>query len=137
MILSELNFMAIGSMAVFYFLFGGVWYAAAFEKPWINGLRHTEEEHERRKKIFGMALASHFASGLVTTFLIALLFRYLPVTSLTDGLLFGFIFWIAFNFMVDFHSYMFECKRSATSFLVHNLYYAVTYTVIGGVLAIW
>ena len=131
-----LNYIAILVCAVFYFLFGGLWYALILNRPWQAGLNFPPEVKTRAEKDFPKSLAVHFVSGLLTSLVIAYIIRFVDPSGFAKGMVLGFWLWLGFAFTLGFNSFMFE-KRPAQVFQINNGFFLITFSVIAGVLTVW
>lgn len=122
--------------ALFYFVFGGLWYAGILGKQWQAGLALSPAGLEKLKKNFPMSLAAHFISGLFTAYVIGRIVYAVGSLTFMEGLVIGLWCWIGFAFTVCINAMMFE-SRPRSVFWINFLFYLIAYAVIGGVMAVW
>ena len=133
---SDLNYLAIAACAAIYWVLGGVWYAAIFSKSYQAALNFSAEEKARATKDFPKALAAHFVSGLISSFIIAGLVGALGANSFISGMGYGLLLWLAFAFTINLNYIMFE-RRPAALFLINNGFFLIAFAIVGGVLSMW
>jgi len=131
-----INYLAVLVSAIVFFILGGLWYAALFSKPWQEGLNFSPEEKAEAEKNFPKALASHFISGLISSFVLANIVRYMEASNFIEGIVCGLWIWLGFAFTIHLISLMFE-KRPLKVFLINNGFYLIAFTIMGGILAVW
>ncbi len=132
----NLNYWAILVSGLTYWIIGGVWYAAIFTKQYQTALNFDEETKKKADKDFTKALFAHFSSGLLTSFFLANFVRVTGASSLWDGLVCGFVVWLAIAFTINFNHFMFE-KKPIAWFLINIGFFLVAFTVMGGILTVW
>ena len=132
----NLNYWAILVSGVTYWIIGGVWYAAIFTKQYQAALNFNEETKKKADKDFPKALVAHFSSGLLTSFFLANFVRVTGSSSFWDGLVCGFVVWLAIAFTINFNYFMFE-KKPIAWFLINIGFFLVAFTVMGGILTVW
>lgn len=136
MINLELHLVPVAVVAIGYWIFGGIWYAAIFAKQYDTALSASGVPSDIRQKSFGMALVAYLVAGLVIAFFLDNLTRALDATSFVDGVLLGLYFWLAFVATQLLNHKMFEHRP--TSIFGLNLGSSLTSLVLmSGVLAIW
>ena len=132
----DLNVWAILAAALVYFLLGGVWYAAVFARPWTAALAFSGEVEAQARADFPKALGVHFASGILTAFVLANLARALEPGTFAQGVVCGFWVWLGIALTLNLNSLMFE-KRPKAVFLVNAGFFLVAFTIMGGILTVW
>ncbi len=128
--LSKVNYIAVLAAAVSSFLIGGLWYSPVlFARAWMREAGLTEEQ--LRGKV-----AQTFAGAFIMSFIIALNLAFFLGTSATlgwgagAGALAG-VGWAAASLVTVF---LFE-RRSVTLMVIDGGYLAVSYTVMGVIIA--
>lgn len=121
---------------LFYFLFGGIWYAGIFGRQWQAGLGFTGDQLEAAKKSFPKALVTHLISGIITAYVIGRVILVAGSVTFLDGVIVGLWLWVGFAFTITLNARMFE-MRSRGVFLINTTFYLITFAVIGGINAIW
>lgn len=131
--LAQINYVAVIVSALLSFVIGWIWYSPImFGKTWMkeNGFKEEDLKKVNMVKIY----STSFVLALVIAFNLAAF-----IGSNAD-LLFGLsagaavgIGWVAASFGI---TYLFE-QKSIQLFLINAGYQAVTYIVMGGLLAVW
>ena len=130
--LSTLNYLAILVAALSTFVIGAVWYGPVFGKLWMKENGFTEEDLKSANmgKIYGTAFVLEF----IMAFNLA---AFLGQTvNMGEGMLYGFLTgfgWIALAIGVN---YLFS-RNSLKLWLIDGLYFAVSFTLMGAILAAW
>ncbi len=133
---SNLNYLAIIVSAAAYFLIGGVWYALVFTKPWMAALNFGASMKQKAEKDFPKSLATHFASGLVTSFVMANVARVMGLASFLEGMELGVWAWLGFAVTINANSFMFE-RRPAAVFIINSGFFLVAFGIVGGIVTAW
>lgn len=128
--LSKVNYIAVLAAAVSSFLIGGLWYSPVlFARAWMREAKVTEDE--LRTKV-----AQTFLGAFVLSFVVALNLAFFLGTNATlgwgagAGALAG-VGWAAASLATVF---LFE-RRSITLMVIDGGYLAVSYTVMGVIIA--
>ena len=127
-----MNYLAILVAALSTFVIGAVWYGPVFGKLWMKENGFTEEDLKSANmgKIYGTA----FVLELIMAFNLA---AFLGQTvNVGEGMLYGFLTgfgWIALAIGVN---YLFS-RNSLKLWLIDGLYFAVSFTLMGAILAVW
>lgn len=131
--LSQLNYLAVFVSALTSFLIGGLWYSPVmFANAWMkeNGFKEGDLKDANMAKIFGTS----FVLALIIAFNLAAFIG--SNSDLSFGLFAGFAAgfgWVAMSLGI---TYLFE-RKSFKLFLINAGYHIVTYTIMGGILAVW
>ncbi|MAT59197.1 MAG: hypothetical protein CMF23_14590 [Ignavibacteriae bacterium] len=131
--LSQLNYLAVFVSALTSFLIGGLWYSPVmFSNAWMkeNGFKEEDLKDANIAKIFGTS----FVLALIIAFNLAAFIG--SNSDLSFGLFAGFAAgfgWVAMSLGI---TYLFE-RKSFKLFLINAGYHIVTYTIMGGILAVW
>ncbi|MBZ0183062.1 MAG: DUF1761 domain-containing protein [Melioribacteraceae bacterium] len=131
--LSQLNYLAVFVSALTSFLIGGLWYSPVmFSNAWMkeNGFKEEDLKDANMAKIFGTS----FVLALIIAFNLAAFIG--SNSDLSFGLFAGFAAgfgWVAMSLGI---TYLFE-RKSFKLFLINAGYHMVTYTIMGGILAVW
>lgn len=131
--LSQLNYLAVFVSALTSFLIGGLWYSPVmFSNAWMkeNGFKEEDLKDANMAKIFGTS----FVLALIIAFNLAAFIG--SKSDLSFGLFAGFAAgfgWVAMSLGI---TYLFE-RKSFKLFLINAGYHIVTYTIMGGILAVW
>ncbi len=131
--LSQLNYLAVFVSALTSFLIGGLWYSPVmFSNAWMkeNGFKEEDLKDANMAKIFGTS----FVLALIIAFNLAAFIG--SNSDLSFGLFAGFAAgfgWVAMSLGI---TYLFE-RKSFKLFLINAGYHIVTYTIMGGILAVW
>lgn len=72
------------------FLLGALWYALLFNKPWVAATGRTVEEFKATGGP-GPSMALTVVGGVVTTFVLAMLYQWSGASSVMDGVLTGLV----------------------------------------------
>lgn len=136
MINLEFHWLPVVVVAIGYWIFGGVWYAAIFAKRYDSALTDSGVPTENRQKSFGMALGAYLVAGLVLAFFLDNFARALNASSFSDGAVLGLYFWLAFVATQLLNHKMFE-HRPSTIFGLNMGSSLISLVVMSGVLAIW
>ncbi len=131
--LFQINYLAVFTAALISFLIGGLWYSPImFANSWMkeNGFNEEDLKNANMAKIFGTS----FILALVISFNLAAFIG--SKADISFGLFAGFAAgfgWVAMSLGI---TYLFE-RKSLKLFMINAGYHVVTYTLIGGILALW
>ena len=132
----ELNLVPIAVVALGYWIFGGVWYAAIFAKQYDSALSNSGVSTETRQKSFGLALAGYLVSGILLAFFLDNFNRVLDSTTFYEGAQLGFYFWVAFVATQLINHKLFE-HRPSSIFGLNLGSSLISFVAMSGALALW
>jgi len=134
----EINFVQLLAVAMVNFIFSWIWFSPVlFGKPFMKALgiapghRMTEAEKKRMPLLM--------ANGLFCSFLLSgalqVLCHSVGAADFGQGALTGLVAWLGFALTGSLGT-LWE-GRSMTLILISNGLYLVTYSIFGGVIAVW
>ncbi len=132
----DLNYWAVLVAGLSYWLIGGLWDAGIFGKQYQASLNFDEAEKQQAQKDFPKALATHFISGLITSFFLANFVRAAGSTSFVTGIGYGALAWLAFAFTINLNYLMFE-RRPVSLFMLNNGFFLIAFALMCGILSVW
>ncbi len=135
---TEVNWLAILVAAVANMALGAAWYSSAlFAKPWMKAIGFDKKDMDKSmregmvQKYTMMVIAS-----LVLSLVMAWVIKTLGATSFTSGLKIGFVIWLGFSTTTRLANWVFS-GRPKELYFIDTGYHLVTYSLIGGLLAVW
>ncbi len=134
--LSAINWIAVAVCSVVGFLLGGIWWMALFGKPWIDAYGFSEAELEAAKKQTGRNFVVYLVTGFVMAAAMAALFQRVGVPSMEVGLKFGALIGFVMIGGVTLMQVM-SGNYKLKAFFIDGGYYAIWYTIMGGILGAW
>ena len=128
----EINWLAVVAAAVSSFVIGGLWYGPIFGKAWMraSGIGTEQAAEARMGMVFGLSFFLQLVAAVVLILFLGTdkSSGFMVMASASVGL-----FWVAPSLGVV---YLFE-QRSFRHWLVNAGYLAVSFTVMGIILAFW
>ncbi len=132
--ITTLNVWAILVATISTFIVGGLWYSPVlFANSWMSSTGLTEEDLQGRNmgKIFGLA----FIFELIMCFNLAM-FLNDPEINASSGAFYGFLTGFGWVFFALCVNSLFE-RKSWKYMLINGGYWAVSFTIMGLILAAW
>lgn len=120
------------------FLLSWIWYSPLlFAKPWMKalGINEKHEMSEQDKKQMPFLFILGLVSSILFVYVLMILIRTLKITTIQSGMLLGFIVWIGFVITHSLNT-LWE-GRKVKVIIINNGLFMLTYTIFGGLLAIW
>lgn len=116
--------------AVVNMIIGWIWYSKwLFGPAWAKLSKHSEKE----MKGSGVTVFYGFLISLVTAYFLAFFGGYLGVTSVTDGMYVGFLFWLGFVATTQISSVVW-CKKPFNLFVLNTAYKLLSFLVMSGII---
>ena len=131
--LPEVNLIAILVGAVLTIIFGSLWYSPLmFGKLWMEETGMREED----KKGAVNAYIGGLINSFITTFVLAVIIRWIGVDNVRDGAWIGFWVWLGFVATTQFAGVLWE-RKSIKVFGICASFSFITLTLLGALLAWW
>lgn len=135
--INDLNWVAILVGGIIIFLLGGLWYSPLmFSRQWTKLHGKTAEDIQAGEGAAAPKFALVFFAGLITSFVIALLFHVFRVDSVPEGIHAAALFWFGLTGPAMFATSLFSFK-SWKLWLIDSSYYLVAYVIVGAMHAVW
>jgi hypothetical protein len=130
--LPSLQFAGLVAAVVAGFVVGGIWFGPVFGTSWLRALAISDSE-AAKTRVSGIGLA--FVGTLVTAYVLGVFVRFAGATSALDGIVIGFLSWLAFAFAI--HLPAANLERNPRKFLIDVGHKFVAYLVMGAILSVW
>lgn len=120
------------------FLLSWIWYSPLlFAKPWMKalGINEKHEMSEQDKKQMPFLFILGLVSSILFVYVLMILIRTLKITTIQSGMLLGFIVLIGFVITHSLNT-LWEGRKVKVK-IINNGLFMLTYTIFGGLLAIW
>lgn len=129
-----MNWLAVVSAAVAYWVLGWIWYAALFGKSWRAGLEQTGVKLQPG----GMAakMIGTFIADFVAALIMARLVQRIPVVDLAHGLRLGIGVGIGFSATALTIVHLWESKPFKV-WLIDASYHVLGCILLGAILSVW
>ena len=125
----QIDWVVIVLAAVLNMVIGFLWYS-----KWIFGpLSEKLAKHGETMKPDAKMLISGFIVSLVIAFFLAFFEGYLGVTTVSDGMFVGFLFWLGFVATTQISSVVW-CKRPFQLFLINTGFKLLSFLVMSGLI---
>lgn len=134
-ILSNLNWLHVLVAALAYFVLGGVWYSALFQKKWI-AYQNIDMNNPDGKKGVGVIMFFSFILMFLVTVGLAVLVSRMGLTSAQSGIKLGLFTGILFSACAVSIGYLYTKKPSGLH-LIDGLYHVVGQVIAAVILCIW
>ncbi len=132
-----INYLAILVSSIVSILIGMFWYSpAGFGKMWMKLSGFTEDKLKKMHKDAKQSYIYAFLSTLVMTYILALFLNYTQTTTLSSGLLIGFLAWLGFVATVSLGTILWEGKPFKL-YLLNMFYQLISILIMSGILTIW
>ena len=134
---SDINYLAVLVGVVINMFAGAMWYSPIlFAKPWMAktgiSLEYIQEHEQQAYKGYAVSIVA----SIMITLTLAILVQLAGATTAADGLTLGLLAGIGFILTTQAANYTFE-SRPIKLYLINAGYPAVTFVVIGILLALW
>jgi len=130
---TSVNIWAVLVAAAFNMILGSLWYSRIlFGTLWMKLIGKTEED-------LGGAAGAYVASilsGLVASYVLAIVVRMSGATTFFAGLLVGVVLWIGIGSTATLVVSVFN-GPSVKAWLLHACYQLIVFAAAGGLFAIW
>lgn len=104
------NYFAVLISSIIAFAIGAVWYSPAlFFKPWAASVRKSEEELKKGASPFSYVIT--FLAWFVSIYVLARIFWFVGVNSISSGLKVTFLCWLGFGEATSLIHILFEGKN--------------------------
>ena len=125
----------LSATGLFAFL-AGLWYGLLFRKCFAPS---SPSEKNRLGDIYRRFLGIlfvHYIAGLILSFILANAIRFVYAITFLEGFECGFWVWLGLAFPFSL-SRLFIEKQPVRVFFIHNGYYILSLTLMGGILTVW
>lgn len=132
---THLNYLAILTGTVVYFILGAVWYSKLmFSTKWgeLNKLEMTEDS----KKMMPMMMVISFVMMLIATLGLAILMYLLGIEGIEGGVKLGLLCGLCFSAATMVTNYVYVRKPMALYF-IDGGYHVVGFVVASIILSVW
>jgi hypothetical protein len=131
------NYLAILVSAVVIFMLGGLWYSPLlFAKPWIALQGKSRTQIESSGGVSPTMYVQVFLSGLVTSFIMAMLISRLNSHEALTGVKLSILCWAGFAGATSYGTALFSSKPRAL-WMIDTAFNLVSFVVAGIILAMW
>jgi hypothetical protein len=137
--LPEINDLMVLLAAVAAFAVGGVWYSPPFFGPaWMRANGYTPHKmiEMRVAKPQARSMAITFVSQFVMAVVLAYLMRWIGITGVKPGILFGLLIWAGFAGTVALIANVFSDKPFRV-FIIESGYQLVSITLMAAIIGGW
>ncbi len=137
--LPDVNDLMVLLAAVAAFALGGIWYSPPFFGPaWMRAHGYTPEKMAeiRAAKPQGRSMIVTFISQFVMAAVIAYLMRWIGITGVKPGILFGLLIWVGFAATVAMIANTFSDKPLKV-FIIESGYQLVSITLMAAIIGGW
>ena len=137
--LPNINDLMVLLAAVAAFALGGIWYSPPFFGPaWMRAHGYTPEKmaEMRATKPQGRTMIVTFVAQLVMAAVLAYLMRWIGITGVKPGILFGLLVWAGFAGTVALIANIFSDKPFKV-FVIESGYQLVSITLMAAIIGGW
>ncbi len=137
--LPEVNDLMVLIAAVAAFALGGVWYSPPFFGPaWMraNGYSAEKMAEMRKARPPARSLAITFVSQFVMAVVLAYLMRWIEITGVKPGVMFGLLIWAGFAATVALIANVFS-DRPFQAFIIESGYQLCSITLMAAIIGGW
>jgi hypothetical protein len=133
----DFNWIAIIVAAVAAQFIGFLWYGPFFGKVWAElvGYKKKDIEKMRKSNMTGRYLL-YFLCFLISAFVLQNLVGIFGSYTFVDGIGIGFLVWLGFIATISLSAVLFE-NKPAKLYLLNNLFYLISFIVMGIILTVW
>jgi hypothetical protein len=120
------------------FFFSWIWYSPLlFAKPWMKalGMDPNHQMSEAEKKNMPWLFVSGIAASVLLVYGMMVIVKSLRLTNFTSGLTAGAVIWSAFALTHSLNT-LWEGRKPLV-LIINNGLFLVTYSLFGGILAVW
>lgn len=133
----QLNILAIFITAIVGFLLGWVWYGPLFGKKWVKAMGFSKSDlNKAKKKGMGKTMLTTFIMVLVSTYVLAIIVKFISAVSVLDGAFAGVLVWFGFYFTKSIGTSLFE-NKSQNLLYINTSHDLVRLLISGAILAVW
>ena len=133
----RINYAAVGTAGLAYWVLGGVWYSLLFARPFIALMGWTPEQVAAiQAEGAGAALGVALVTSLVLAYVLAHILRFAGAETARAGALTAFVLWLGFVATSNLETVIFE-SRPLGLYLINNGYHLVGMLGMGALLAVW
>ena len=137
---TTVNYLAIGSGAVFSMILGAIWYGPLFGKKWMEIIGVDPDDESAKKKMQKSAGPLYGVQFLLTLFQVLVLAHLIADTTTVGGLERSLWIWAAFIIPTMAGAVMWtnqSNKLKWSRFLIQGGYQLILFTVFGLLLQFW
>ncbi len=137
--LPNVNDLMVLLAALAAFALGGIWYSPPFFGPaWMRAHGYTPEKmvEMRAAKPQGRSMAITFLCQLVQAAVLAYLMRWIGITGVKPGILFGLLIWVGFAGTVALIANTFS-DRPLRVVIIESGYQLVSITLMAAIIGGW
>ncbi|MFA6089459.1 MAG: DUF1761 domain-containing protein [Candidatus Woesearchaeota archaeon] len=132
-----MNMLIVAVSTVITMLIGALWYMILFREPWMKASGMSEEKMQAMMKK-GMWMNYFFAlvAAFVLNYIMAYLIDMLKITTVSGGLMLGFVTWLGFSVTTSINAINWE-GRPMSLYFINIFQYFVVFLVSSGILSMW
>jgi hypothetical protein len=137
--LPEINDLMVLLAAVAAFAVGGIWYSPPFFGPaWMRAQGYSPEKmaEMRARSPQARSMVITFISQFVMAVVLAYLMRWIGITGVKPGVLFGLLIWVGFAGTVALIANTFS-DRPLRVFFIESGYQLVSITLMAAIIGGW
>jgi len=137
--LPEINDLMVLMAAVAAFALGGVWYSPPFFGPaWMRAHGYTPEKMAEMRKVRPplLSMTVTFVSTFIMAVVLAYLMRWIGVTGVKPGVLFGLLIWAGFAGTVQLIANVFSDKPFQV-YIIESGYQLCSITLMAAIIGGW
>lgn len=133
----EYNYAAIIAGTVINILIALVWYNKhVFGSIWMKAAGTENMDMEAEKKAMPRKMISVLITSFILVSVLSFFVQVFDATTFTEGMVVAFWGWLGFGIYQEFGRTLWE-NAPIQLFYVNAGYMLVSYTIIGGMLAVW
>lgn len=132
----ELNYVAILVAGLAYWLVGGLWYSALFQKAWMAEMGYKKEDPQMQGKNPMKSMGIQLVLNLVTAYVFAHMLATYQATNVSAGLQGAFWVWLGFMLTLGIASVLFE-RKTWKVLAINQSYHLVGLAVMSIILVLW
>lgn len=125
-----INWIAVLVVSIIAFFFGFLWYGFLFMKQWSKATGVKDSKNPVRSMFIG------FIITLISVYVLAVLIVNTGSTTITGGMLIGFLIWLGCSLSSTIGPIIWE-NKSMSLFWIASPYELISLLIVGGVLGYW
>lgn len=134
-----INYVAVLIAGIAAMVFGAIWHSPnVFGATWakLNGFTAKDMQKGKAKGGMGGKYFWQFVAILVMAYVLSVFVNFAQAADFLSGMAVGFWAWLGFVATVLIASVLWEGKPFKL-YLLNSIYFLITLTIMGGILAIW
>lgn len=135
-ILSHINWFAVLTAAIVYFMLGALWYSRAFLGARWAALTGVKMEDPAARQNMGMIMGLSFLMFLLICVGLALVIYRLQLSAFTSGIKTGLVTGLLFSLPIICISNLYQGK-SMNLTAIDSLYHIIGQVIAGVIIAVW